>query len=158
MKKIFFSISQLAGMQIVVALTGIVRNKVLALRMGPAGFGEFSQMVAVASIVYALVSLGLGLGLGRNIAASRTPEERQRHLSTANFMVLAVSVASWLVIIPLFYRHDVLTSLGIKPVPTNYWAIGFLFLLKPLDALKGNYLAFLACPLGLNRTASGRSL
>ncbi len=157
MKNILLSISQLAGMQAVVALTGIVRNKVLALRLEPAGFGEFTQMVTIVSIVYTLVSFGFGLGLSRNIAASKTIEERQRHLATANFITITFSVLSWVIFLPVLLKANIVTSLGIKPAPENILAIGLLILLTPVEAIKNNYLAFLSGALDIKGLTSGRS-
>ena len=158
MKNILLSITQLAGMQVVIALTGIVRNKILALKLEPVGFGEFTQIVTIVSIVYTLVSFGLSLGLSRNVAASKTPEERQKHLATANFIILAFTVISWVVFFPILLKENVVMSLGIKATSENIWAIGLLILMTPLEAIKNNYLAFLSGALDIKGIASGRSL
>ena len=46
-----------AAMQVVVAATGLVRNKVIALRLGPSAFGEVAQLGAIVASVVAIVSV-----------------------------------------------------------------------------------------------------
>src|SRR4029453_18342298 len=84
-------------MQFVLAVAGIVRYKVLAVRLGADGFGEFQQLVGATGPVTVLLSFGLGVGLNRNIAAAPGHDERQTLLASANFIVWALGAAGWAV-------------------------------------------------------------
>ena len=81
-----------AAMQVVVAATGLVRNKVIALRLGPSGLGEVAQLGAIVASVLAVVSFGMQVSLSRNVAHASSFAERQALLANANGLVLALSL------------------------------------------------------------------
>lgn len=56
---------------VVSALTGAVRFKLYAVLLGPAGVGVVSQVQALANTLVVLSSLGVGVGLTREIAQAR---------------------------------------------------------------------------------------
>lgn len=159
MRAILLNLTRLAGMQLVIALTGIIRNKVLALRLAPASYGEFSQLLVVAGLVYGLVKFGLAVGLSRNVAAAGTPAERQEKLATANFIVLALSVLAW-VLVPLLIWTGALSlpAMGVAHSTWTLAALGLLLLLAPIEALQTNYLGFLEGVMDFKGVSSGRSL
>ncbi len=91
---IFAILGQYAVMQIVWTATGIIRNKIVAFKLGPSAFGEFCQLQAVMAVAVTLVGFGMTVSVSRNVARSREPEERQEHLANANGIVLALSLAA----------------------------------------------------------------
>src|SRR5437667_3385774 len=114
---IFTSLVRLGGMQIVIALTAIVRNKVLALSLGVSGFGEFSQLVAIATTACVIVTFGLDLSLSRNIAAANSSAERQRLLAQANGINLVLSALGLLALPVIVAAPSTLGIVGIHPTP-----------------------------------------
>ena len=64
-------LGQYAVMQMVVAATALVRNKVIAVRLGPSAFGEIAQMAAVVASVVAITAFGMQVSLSRNVARAR---------------------------------------------------------------------------------------
>jgi O-antigen/teichoic acid export membrane protein len=159
MKRLLLDLARLAGMQFALAAAGIVRYKVLAVRLGADGLGEFQQLVVAAGTVTVLVSFGLGVGLNRNVAAHPGREERQTLLATANFIVCALGfVASAVLAVSLLERPEALGHLGVPAVSSVRWAAVLLLLLIPLDALKNNIVAFLLGALDVGGMTAGRSV
>ena len=78
-------------MQFLLAVAGLLRYKVLALRLGSSGLGEFQQLVTAAGTATVIVSFGLAFALNRNIATARDAEHRQRLLATSNAIVWALT-------------------------------------------------------------------
>src|SRR5262249_6469538 len=99
--RILATLTQLGMMQLAVGATGIVRNKVLAIYLGPGGFGEFAQLAAVALALYTFVQFGMALGLGRHIAAESGMAERQKQLGTANTVTVGLAIVSIVLLIPI---------------------------------------------------------
>lgn len=159
MKKLLLDLVRLAGMQFVLAVAGIVRYKLLAVRLAADGFGEFQQLVVAAGTVTVLVSFGLGVGLNRNVAAAPTHDERQTLLGTANFIVCALGLAAFVVFgVFLVATPDAIARLGVSSSVPVRWAAGLLLLFIPLDAMKNNLVAFLLGALDVGGMTAGRSI
>lgn len=151
-------LSQFAVMQVVLAGAGLVRNKVVASRLGPAAFGEFSQVAAVVSVACALVSFGLGVGLSRNVARAATSDERQAQLANANGIVLSLSLAAFAGGFVLLGSGRLLPLAGLEPRPALVLAAAIFLVAIPFEALKNNYLAFLQGILDVRGMATRRSI
>jgi PST family polysaccharide transporter len=158
MRKIFASITQLAGMQMVIALTGIVRNKVLALRLGPENFGEFTQIVITVGMVYTLSSFGMGVGLSRNVAAANSFDERQKYLAAANFLVILLGFVSCIILGCIIFTGKASYLFPFRMTARSLWVVGLLAILAPIEVLKNNYLAFLQGLLDIKGLSSRRSV
>jgi len=147
-----------AFMQAVVAATGLVRNKVIALRLGPSALGEVAQLGAVVASVVAIVTFGMQVSLSRNVARATTVEERQSYLSNANGLVVSLSLVATAAMLALLVNGNLLTVVGL-PVDPDVAVAAALFLVAiPLLALQTNYLAFLAGLLDVKGLARQRSL
>ncbi len=83
----------LAGSTAVRLMAGLVALKYLAFAFGPASFGLLMQVMGVAAIFYMFAGGAVGWGLIRNIAAARSPHERERWMSAACTINLASSIA-----------------------------------------------------------------
>jgi len=158
-KKLLLDLTRLAGMQFVLAVAGIVRYKVLAVRLGADGLGEFQQLVVATGTITVLVSFGLGVGLNRNVAACEGRHERQTLLASANFIVCALGAAACVVFgLLLVGTPSVVGHLGVGTATSVRWAAGLLLLFIPLDALKNNLVAFLLGALDVGGMTAGRSI
>ena len=145
-------------MQVVLAATGVVRNKVVAFRLGPTAFGELAQIAAIISVASTLATFGMGVSLSRNAAKCRTFEERQEQLANANGIVLGLSLVVVVAVSSLlgsgyFFRLGALTE-----TPATVLASVLFLAAIPLDALKNNYLALLQGTLDVKGVAIGRSV
>src|ERR1035438_6393363 len=118
-RAIVTAMTQLGGLQIVLVLTGLVRNKVAAVYLQTAGMGEWSQILNVVSTVYIIVQFGMIVGLSRNVAAAKNDEDRQRELSVANTLTTAVAVAAILVALALAFSSSNDGLLGILGIPAK---------------------------------------
>ena len=144
-------------MQFVIALTAIARNKVMALRLGTDGYGEFSQLALLAIAVSTFVAFGFGLSLNRNVAAAETQEERQRLLSQANGVILTLAaVLGSIAGVLLLTAPELLRIVGLEPRPTVLVALAILILYIPLEAAVKHRVAFLTALLDIKGLASGR--
>lgn len=141
--RILSVLSQLAVMQVVLAATGIVRNKVVAYRLGPEAFGEVAQIAAVTATVGALVSFGLAVGVSRNAAMAASHEERKSLLANANGIVLTLAAVACTVCALLLFTGRLLPLAGLADTRRAAIAAGIFIAAVPLDALKSNYLALL---------------
>ena len=159
MRAILVNLVQLGGMQIVIALTAIVRNKVLAVRLGTSGYGEFSQIALVAVSVSVLVAFGLSLSLNRNVAATPERAERQRLLSQANGVNLSLTALFVLIVIPtLLLRPAAVGLVELDPRRAVLVSLLVLLVYIPLDAAVKHRVAFLTAVLDIAGMTSGRSL
>lgn len=147
-----------AVMQIVVAATGLIRNKVVALRLGPSAFGEVAQLAAVVASVVAIVTFGMQVSLSRNVARASTHTERQSYLSNANGLVASLSLLATAATLALLATGDLLPIVGLPVTPEIMAAAALFFAAIPLLALQTNYLSFLAGLLDIKGLARQRSL
>ena len=155
---IFSILSQYAVMQVVLAFTGVIRNKVVAFRLGPTAFGEIAQIAAVTAVMVTLVTFGMGVSLSRNAAKCRTLEERQEQLSNANGMVLCFSCVAVLGSLLFLASGRLLTLVGLRQEPTMVLAAVLFIAAVPFEGLRNNYLALLQGILDVKGLAIGRSV
>ncbi|MGH6924458.1 MAG: oligosaccharide flippase family protein [Propylenella sp.] len=156
---IFVNLARLGGMQMVIALTAIVRTKVLAVKLGAEGYGEFSQVVLLALSASTIATFGLGISLSRNVAAAKDHAERQRLLDLSNAVNLFISAACIGVAAPiLITRPEVLGIFGIGVTPTALTAVLVVALFIPINAAVTHRVAFLTAVQDINGLTSGRSL
>ena len=111
-------LGQYAVMQMVVAATALVRNKVIAVRLGPSAFGEIAQMAAVVASVVAITAFGMQVSLSRNVARATTKAERQAYLASANGLVLGLSLVATAALALFLVAGNLLTVVGL-PVTTG---------------------------------------
>ncbi len=156
---IFVNLARLGGMQAVIALTALVRNKVVALKLGADGYGEFSQLLLVVTSATVIVGFGLELSLNRNIAGVTEHAERQRLLSQANAVNLTLSLVTLAIAAALILTEPgVFTGLGVSPSPPVLAASLIMLLFIPLDAAVRHRVAFLTALMDIKGLTSGRSL
>lgn len=67
-------------------LMGIVRNKVMALLLGPSGYGLMGLYMAVLDVAQSLASLGIGASAVREIAAAAGAGDQQRVARVASVL------------------------------------------------------------------------
>ncbi|WP_242393332.1 oligosaccharide flippase family protein [Anaeromyxobacter oryzisoli] len=151
-------LSQFAAMQLVLALTGVIRNKVVATRLGPAAFGEIAQIAAVIAVASTLVMFGMGVGLARNVAKHASLEERRAQLASANGLVLCLAAAAVALMLGLLASGRFLPLVGLARRPETVAAAAIFVAAIPVDALKNNYLAVLQGVLDVRGLAMRRSL
>lgn len=159
-KAILVAMTELGGLQIILALTGLVRNKVAAVYLKTTGMGEWSQIQGVATTVFIIVQFGMIVGLSRNTAAANTDNDRQRQLSIANTLTLAVAFLA------------ILVAVGFSAIPSNQRLLGnlgisgrwglllvlFVIILAPIEALRNNFLSFLQGMLDIRGIATKRAI
>lgn len=151
-------VGQFAIMQGVLAVAAVVRNKVVAYRLGPAGFGEIAQLALVAATLGTLVSFGMGVGISRNAAGSATGQERRALLATANGIVLSLAAVVCGVCAALLVTGRLLPLTGLSQTTGVLIAFGIFIAGVPLEALKGNYLALLQGILDVKALAIRRAI
>lgn len=158
MRSVLTSLVQLGGMQFVIALSALVRNKVLAARLGTDGFGAYAQLSLLAIAASVVVAFGLGMSLNRNVAATPDPSDRQRLLAQANglVVVLAAGVSS-LVALVLTARPGSLAVFGLEPRPAIFAAAAVLVVFVPAQAAVHHRVAFLTGALDVPGMTAGRS-
>ncbi len=159
-KAILVAMTELGGLQVVLALTGLIRNKVAAVYLKTSGMGEWSQILAIATIAFTIVQFGMIVGLSRNTAAATTAEERQRQLSVAGTLTMAVTLSVLLACFALFLAPAsplVLAHLGISR-RLELALLLFIVLMAPIEALRNNYLSFLQGILDVRGIATKRSI
>jgi O-antigen/teichoic acid export membrane protein len=159
MRTILTNLMQLAGLQLVLAVTGLVRNAVISRRLGPEGLGEFNILYELFATLGTLVIFGMAVGLSRNVAATQDKDERQKILGTANFIIWTLTIAATLVVIfgfQLGYFSLELFKLQLSPAVLISSVL--LLISLPLKALESNYIAFLTGIMDIKGMTSGRSV
>lgn len=158
-RAILAAMTQLGGLQIVLASTGLIRNKVAALYLKASGIGEWSQILGVATTVFVIVQFGMIISLSRSSAAASSESERQRQLSVANTLTMGVTLATVLAFTVLFLIPSsgrLLTSLGISP-GLAWVLLVLVVLLAPIEALRNNYLSLLQGILDIHGITAKRA-
>ena len=159
--RILAALGQLGTMQCAIALAALGRNKALAVYLRPEGFGEFTQLMAIAAPIHVFVQCGMHVGLSRNTAAAQQGADRQRQLATANLLTLmlgAVSLTLVAVLILSPVADRLLPSLGLRAETPQKLMLLFLLSLAPLEALRNNFLSFLQGLLDFKGISAKRSI
>ena len=81
--QILKSSALIGGSQVLVLLVGIVRTKILAVLLGPAGFGLMSVYMSIGELAASIAGLGVDRSGVRQIAVSVGTGEQDRIASTA---------------------------------------------------------------------------
>lgn len=94
MKKILKSVLMLGSSQVAVTVLTIVRNKILAVILGPAGVGIFAQLQSVQNFISGLVPMGMQTGLLVYLAKYRATDRSRvaAYVRSASIVLGAVSV------------------------------------------------------------------
>ncbi len=156
--RILSVLSQFAGMQFVLACTALVRNKIVALRLGPHGFGEIVQIAAVTAVASTLAAFGMGVSLSRNSAKCRSVAERQTLLANANGIVLCLGGAVVATALPLLASGHLLPLVALTPSHATVWAAVLFIAAIPVEGLKTSYLALLQGILDVRGLAVRRTV
>jgi O-antigen/teichoic acid export membrane protein len=159
-RTILLAMTQLGGLQVVLALTGLVRNKVAAIYLNTSGMGEWSQVQGLATIAFTVIQLGMIVGLSRNTAAATTAGDRQRQLSVANTLITMVGVFSLAATVALYLNpstHSVLARLGISS-RLELVTLLFIVLVAPFEGFRNNFLSFLQGLLDIRGIATKRAI
>ncbi len=150
---------QLAGLQLVLAVTGLVRNKVISLQLGAAGYGEFNLLYSFFAAAGVLVIFGLGVSLSRSAAAAKDHEERQKVLGTANFIIGALTVVVAVgLLLAARLGYFSFQQLQLEATPAVLISSLLLLVSLPLKGLETNYIAFLTGIMDIKGMTSGRSV
>jgi len=158
MRSILTSLLQLGGMQLVIAATALVRNKVLAARLGTDGFGAYAQLALLAIAGSVLIAFGLGMSLNRNVAAAKNHDERQRLLATANGVTILLALTVVLIAATILaFAPDTLAAVGLTPTPHVLTAAAILLAYLPTQAAAHHRIAFLTGTLDIRGMTAGRS-
>jgi O-antigen/teichoic acid export membrane protein len=158
MRAVLVSLVQLGGMQAVIALSALIRNKVLAARLGTDGFGAYAQLALLAIAASVVVAFGLGMSLNRNVAATPDPTDRQRLLAQANGLTVVLStVVALLGAGVLMLRPEALRIFGLEPRPAVIAAAALLLAFVPAQAAVQHRVAFLTGALDVAGMTGGRS-
>lgn len=159
--RILAVLTQLGAMNAAVGLGGVVRNKIMAIYLKPSGFGEFTQIAAIATSIYVLVQFGMSVGLSRHAAAIREPKKRQEQLSVANSLTAGLALVSLVFLLPPLFTSGadpLLRTLGVVPTFEHKLLLGILLAVAPVEALRNNYLCFLQGILDIEGMSMKRSV
>jgi PST family polysaccharide transporter len=93
-KKLIHSIVLLGSSQALTTLVAIVRNKALAILLGPSGVGLISQLMTVQNFTASVVPMGMQLGALKYLSQIRihSPVLLPRYISTTSRVFLWLSV------------------------------------------------------------------
>lgn len=155
---ILTNLARLAGMQAVIALAAIARNKVLAIRLGPEGYGEFIQLTLFVIAASTVASFGMGMALNRNAAAHPDKGDRQRLLGQANGVnVLASLVLIGATALLVLLRPETLGLIGLEGEPRIVGSLLLMLAVIPVDAAMQHRIGFLIGIEDIKGMTAGRS-
>jgi PST family polysaccharide transporter len=151
-------LGQYAVMQGVVAAAGLIRNKVVAVRLGPSAFGEIAQLTSVVASVATIVSFGMQVSVSRNVARADTHEERRAYLANANGLVLSLSLIATVIMFWLLTTGSLLSLIGLAPGSDTSLTAAVFIVSLPFLGVQTNYLATLQGLLDVKGLAIQRSI
>lgn len=99
MKKILKSVVMLGSSQVAVTVLTVVRNKFLAVLLGPAGVGVFAQLQTLQNFISGLVPMGMQTGVLKYLALYRANDRSKvaGYIRSASIVFGAMSVFTVLV-------------------------------------------------------------
>jgi O-antigen/teichoic acid export membrane protein len=147
-----------AGLQLLLALSSLVRNKVTAVNLGVAKFGEFAQLMNVCALLAALAGLGLAMALSRNMAISDDVHLRRANLGTALTLTAVVSTAAAVVALGTI-AGGVFFALAVLPSGRDQSVAAVIVVVAvPIICVQGLYIAALQGLLDAVGMARSRGL
>lgn len=159
MRAVLNNLVRLGGMQFVLALTAVVRNKALAYRLGAEGFGEFSQLAVLVIFGSTFVALGLGMSLNRNTAATPDAGLRQRFLAQANAVNLVGSVLVLSIGLAIaLLRPEFLEAAGLPAVEGIRLSFAIMLAFIPLEVAMQHRIGFLTGMVDVQGLSASRSM
>jgi O-antigen/teichoic acid export membrane protein len=147
-----------AGLQVLLALASLVRNKVTAINLGPAGYGEFAQLMNVNALLVAGASLGLGVALGRNLAVTDDRAIRRATLGTALTVTTVVSSVVSLITLATVLGGMFLPLAALPSGPVTTAAAVVAVVAVPITCIQGVYIAALQGLLDAKGMARSRGV
>ena len=159
-KDIFKSSFLVGGSQIITILIGIVKNKVLAMLLGPSGIGIMGIYTSIVTLIGSLSNLGINSSAVKFIAEAHGAQDQPR----VNFLVklirrvLLVTGVITSVLMVVFSRQIALLSFG-KDFRSEYVAgVGVIALMVLFDNLTVGERAILQGQRQLKSLALGQIL
>lgn len=113
-REIFKSSFLIGGSQIVNIIIGIIKNKVLALFLGPSGVGIMGVYVSVSSLVSSVSNMGINSSAVKQVAEADSLENKSRlnYLIKIIRKLLLISGLSIVLIIVAFSKSIAILSFG----------------------------------------------
>jgi enterobacterial common antigen flippase len=144
------STSTLAGAKVVTILISIVRTKILAILLGPSGFGAVSLVVASTDLARVAFACGLDGATARKVAAAATdPDPRKLdhayRVSSRTALLIGVLAGIALAVASPFLSASIVGD------ATKFWLFGFGAISLIFTPRLGIQLAFLQ---GLRQSSS----
>ncbi|MEN6356668.1 MAG: oligosaccharide flippase family protein [Armatimonadota bacterium] len=137
MKKLLKSIFVLTTSQAAVAVVSVIRNKLLALLLGPEGIGLFAQLQSLQNLLANGVPMGMQLGALKYMSANRANDKRRllstistsakafallSALTTVVCLILAKPISAWSVGNANMYLYVMTAILGVPfMIQTQLW-------------------------------------
>lgn len=147
-----------AGLHLLLAIASLVRNKVTAVSLGPADYGEFSQILNVNALLVAAATLGMGVALGRGLAVSDDRSHQQRLISSALNLTAWLSIGISAIGLALVFTGDYFHLVGIPEDAQTTAAAAVSIATLPLVCAQSLYIAALQGLLDAEGTAKARGL
>lgn len=94
-RSIFKAISLFGGVQLFVILLGVIRTKVVALSIGPAGVGIIGLFTTALTLVFSIINLGIGSSSVKQISESISSNEAllfEKNLFVLNRLTIITGV------------------------------------------------------------------
>lgn len=124
-KSITKSIGIFGGTKVFQILVGIIKNKIIAVLLGPYGMGISGMLTSTTDMVYSLTGLGLQTSAVRDVAQAHSTGNQDRINRTVSILNKLVWFTGLLglIVVFLFARQFSLLSFG-----NEEWTLGFRIL------------------------------
>jgi len=137
MRRLLRAVLVMMTSQVAVAVVGILRNKLLAVLLGPAGVGLFAQLQTLQNFLANGVPMGMQLGALKYIAAHRVKDQDQLPitvstaaktfavlslLTVAACLIFAKPLAAWIMSDASLYVYAIPAIVGVPfLIQTQLW-------------------------------------
>jgi antigen flippase len=147
-----------SGGSIVGILTQVIKGKVMAVILGTAGIGIFSQLTKIFSFTFTLGSLGFKNGTIKTISESLRDDDHKKYIeeysSVTIFLALISSIASSCGII----FSKTISHLLFDDNGGNYVLVSIIFSVVPVAVLTNSYKSILSGHLAVKKMVKSQIL
>ena len=127
------------GVKVFQMLVGLIKNKIVALLLGPAGIGIQSLLMTTVNTIYQITNLGVPQSGVRELAVNKTEDDRSKVLLSINYLSILLGLIS--VVLCLLFSKSL--SILVFKSPDYQWCFIIVSFLLLFESILGGEVAIL---------------
>jgi PST family polysaccharide transporter len=125
-KQIFKSSVLIGGSQVFNIIIGIIKNKVLAVMLGPEGVGLMGVYSAITNVITPIAGIGIGSSGVRQIAEAINEEDESKKSFLIKFIRVSLIVASLIAVFFIVVFHEKIAKISFRKEFKDEYLLGVI--------------------------------